>query len=306
MDRFIRDLFPLFRAGFYVMFAFVVLHKSNVGFLDPSVSCAISHFGKLTDRIPWIPTAESLGIERALPLLTLLAEGSIPVLLFFKRTRQLALYVAFGFHYVMAINGFQGFSAFALSIYVPFLSRDLHRQVADAYRVARERFRGDALLNGVLILIALFAVAITLGHATGRTYQMERVGKLWYLAGAPLIFVIYLYLSGRGRPRKTCPSASRPRKAWQWALLFLFAAQSFMPYLGLKTEASFSMFSNLETEEDRWNHLFLPEWLRIGSFQDSLVNVTSVEGMTMLRHWERDYIPELAATSLSMDVIEPR
>ena len=149
-------LLPLFRAGFYVMFAFVLLHKSNTSFLDPSASCAVIHFDAFTDRLPWIPKAESLGIVGALPVLTWLLEGSIPVLLFFKRSRQLALYAAFVFHYMMAINGFQGFSAFALSMYVPFLPRDLHRQVADAYRVARERFRGAALFNVVLIFTTIF------------------------------------------------------------------------------------------------------------------------------------------------------
>jgi len=288
-------LFPLFRAGLYVMFAFVVLHKSNAGFFDSVVSCALDHFGKLTAQLPWIPSAESLRIEAALPLLAWLAEGSIAVLLFFKRSRQLALYLAFGFHYLMAINGYQGFSAFALSMYVPFMPVGLHKQVAAAYHVARARFHGATLLKTVLVLIALFTVAMTLGHATGRTYQMERVGRWWYLAASPLIFFAYAYLFSRRHPSNTWPAASVPGQVWQLALLVLFATQSFMPYLGLKTESSFSMFSNLRTEEGEWNHLFLPEWVKIGGFQDSLVLVTRADGMTLLRPWERDFIPELVA-----------
>jgi hypothetical protein len=52
-----------------------------------------------------------------------------------------------------------------------------------------------------------------------------------------------------------------------------------------------AIFSNLGTEEGRWNHAFLPEALRIAKFQDAPVTVTSVSGMTALDPWERDYLP---------------
>ncbi|MGI8624212.1 MAG: hypothetical protein ACR2NB_12190, partial [Solirubrobacteraceae bacterium] len=45
------------------------------------------------------------------------------------------------------------------------------------------------------------------------------------------------------------------------------------PYLGLKTEATFAMFSNLQTEPGHWNHLLLPERLRIFDAQDDLVRI---------------------------------
>ena len=80
--------------------------------------------------------------------------------------------------------------------------------------------------------------------------------------------------------------------AWQVALLVLFIGHGFAPYLGLKTEAVFSIFSNLQTEEGRWNHLFLPESLRIAGFQNLPVTVNKVDGMTLLRIWERDYLQD--------------
>jgi hypothetical protein len=44
------------------------------------------------------------------------------------------------------------------------------------------------------------------------------------------------------------------------------------PYLGLKTETSFSMFSNLRTEAGEENHLFLPrlDWFEL---QDDVVEI---------------------------------
>jgi hypothetical protein len=46
----------------------------------------------------------------------------------------------------------------------------------------------------------------------------------------------------------------------------------FSPYLGLRTVPAFSMFSNLLTEGQRANHLFVPN-LRLASYQDDLVTI---------------------------------
>ena len=45
------------------------------------------------------------------------------------------------------------------------------------------------------------------------------------------------------------------------------------PYVGLKTETSFAMFSNLRTEGDLGNHLFLSNVPRVAAFQNDLVEL---------------------------------
>jgi hypothetical protein len=47
------------------------------------------------------------------------------------------------------------------------------------------------------------------------------------------------------------------------------------PYLGLKTQNSFAMYSNLQTEGDQWNHLLIPRAVRIFPLQDDLVGIVS-------------------------------
>jgi len=54
-------------------------------------------------------------------------------------------------------------------------------------------------------------------------------------------------------------------------LLILLAA-GLSPYVGLRTEASFSMFSNLRTEGAVNNHLFMPHWHLFG-YEDDLVEI---------------------------------
>ena len=54
----------------------------------------------------------------------------------------------------------------------------------------------------------------------------------------------------------------------------MLVANSLSPYLGLKTESAFTMFSNLQTESGRWNHAFIPEAVRVFPYQDELVRIT--------------------------------
>src|SRR5262249_33196526 len=72
---------------------------------------------------------------------------------------------------------------------------------------------------------------------------------------------------------------SSPTFCAQWRIIYvvpaLVALNGLSPYLGLKTETSFSMFSNLRTEGKQPNHLFMPGWLKLTSLQDDLVEVTA-------------------------------
>jgi hypothetical protein len=52
-------------------------------------------------------------------------------------------------------------------------------------------------------------------------------------------------------------------------LLVLTAAT---PYLGLKSRASLTMFSNVRTEPGHWNHLLVPEQVRLFDWQDGDVH----------------------------------
>jgi len=58
-----------------------------------------------------------------------------------------------------------------------------------------------------------------------------------------------------------------------WIFPGLVALNGFSPYLGLKTETSFSMFSNLRTEGGQNNHLFMPDFTQTTGWQDNLVKV---------------------------------
>src|SRR5262249_9373608 len=63
------------------------------------------------------------------------------------------------------------------------------------------------------------------------------------------------------------------------------------PYLGLKTESSFAMFSNLRTEGGKSNHLLIPNSWQLFDFQKDLVEIESSSD---------SYLNELASKKLAL------
>ena len=78
---------------------------------------------------------------------------------------------------------------------------------------------------------------------------------------------------GPGRGSRIPPHALRLTHRGWLVGPSLIAIVALSPYVGLKTTASLTMYSNLRTEGDRWNHLVLPEAMQVFGFQDDLVTI---------------------------------
>ena len=70
------------------------------------------------------------------------------------------------------------------------------------------------------------------------------------------------------------------------ALLF---ANGLMPYLGLKTETSFAMYSNLRTEGGYSNHWLMPASLQVWDYQRDLVKIHRTSASRIQRLVNRGY-----------------
>ncbi|MGZ3691121.1 MAG: hypothetical protein ACXVAX_06445, partial [Pseudobdellovibrio sp.] len=76
----------------------------------------------------------------------------------------------------------------------------------------------------------------------------------------------------------------------------LFIVGSFN-YIGLSTSGTFSMFSNIKTEGQEWNHLFMPKFLKIFHYQDQIYWVENIskkfEGTTHEHPYSGYGMPEI-------------
>lgn len=268
-------LFSVVRVLVIGLFAFAVLHKLNTGFLDTALSCAVEHYGFLVDTIPLLPASQAPATRTVIIVSALATEALIPGLLLARRTRPWGVALALAFHYVMGINRFHTFSAPALALYVAFLPRGfastldrmllaLRPAVATLVDWARR-----LVLVGMTTMVGVGIISNLSAPGDGNTALL---GKAIFLLLTPLVAVVF-GLTMRAEPHLdgSGTSAESARGVWAASALVVMMVVGMSPYLGLRTQFALSMFSNLRTEPGEWNHLLIPERMRLAPLQDDLV-----------------------------------
>lgn len=285
------DFAPVVRLELLVLYFYAVLHKLNTDFLDPTLSCAAQQYGQIAAQFPLLPTAAWAQYSAIYG--TLLVELAIPVLLVVRRTRLAGVLLATLFHFVLAVNPeavFYDFSSMLFAVYFLYLPHDYWGALRERWvrsgagAGVRARVSGRTLrlaAKGVLALIALAVVAAWLKGAAPRqaatvNAAQEGARLAWVVYGG-LLIAAFLTVA-RGTPLLAAVrglDSLRPRTAVPALVLLLLLLNGLSPYLGLKTDNSFSMFSNLRTEGERWNHAILPPSMKVAGYQDDLVEIVS-------------------------------
>ena len=270
---------PVLRNVVILVYLFAALAKMNDSFLDASVSCAVAMNEDLLD---YAPVELAAGWQEPLAIwATIAIELAIPALLIFGRSRLLGIALGVPFHVVLALAGHVAFSGFAMAFYALFLPLDFPA------RLNRLRARMPALGAAARRIAALGRSplafpALALGWLLCAVVVTERargpfdksVTVLFVLYAAVLGGIVALAVLDR-RPVVARPHAFRLTHP-AWALVpVLVVANALSPYVGLKTQVSFTMYSNLQTEGDQWNHALIPESVRVFDLQDDLVRVVS-------------------------------
>lgn len=286
---------PALRLEVVLLYLWAFFHKLNGGWFDPEVSCAVLLGDVLAGRLG-APSA--IWPREAAIYLGVAAEAAIPLLLLVRRTRMVGVVVAAGFHWLLGIATFFNFSAVMyalLFVFLPARSTDrLGRWLASlrkpALRVASAGGWHRAYVWTFRAFMAV-AVAALLYHASWsvrpgglRFLVPERLKDprsalshgfeaLWWLyGGAMLVFLVLLLVERAPRGKAPGFAIKSPLLAVFPLLVLLNGAA---PYLGLKTETAFSMFSNLRTEASYANHLVLGRGTRLAGYQDDLVFIES-------------------------------
>lgn len=255
------------RALLAIMYFYGIFHKINTDFLDPSVSCAVALY---------MPLADGFGLQNSLTgkylaiWSTFIVEAIAIVSLYWKRWFAVGLLLALMFHFVIPISvysWYMDFSSLVLALYILSVPREVSERFYDncarLFRALRERFGalGQALPFGIVIAGAVTIVAILSlfsrqAHiAPSHAYQSVWV-LMWVVYGGVTMLLLaeaaLSHLPWRGTPG--------PRRAlWIYALPALLFVVCTAPYIGLRTEASIAMFSNLHTEAGISNHLLISE-----------------------------------------------
>ena len=273
---------PFLRLQLVVVYLAAALSKLNSGFLDPATSCAAG----LSARIAWFDPSLLDGAWRVAPAIwgTVLIELALPLLLAVPRTRLAGLVLGAGFHSVLALAGNVPFSALVLAFYVAFLPADTPSRVRAVARLAVWAPLARSRAAFPVAVGAWIAAAVLLDGerelTAGLVGNGTRVGLVLAILAAGAVLVRGLRSGGPPVRERRSLRPRHPVFAVGIAVLLLNCAS---PYLGFKTESSFAMFSNLQTEAGEWNHLLIPEAVRVLPHQDDLVRVLGSSDRALAR-----------------------
>ena len=95
------------------------------------------------------------------------------------------------------------------------------------------------------------------------------IGVWWWQT---LLVVVALWAL-RGLPQESGAQLLRVRSTAARLYILFVIFNCLCPYIGLKDRLALTMHSNLLTAKGYWNHLFLPEGMRVFRYQDNLVTI---------------------------------
>ncbi|NLT70500.1 MAG: HTTM domain-containing protein [Verrucomicrobiaceae bacterium] len=275
---------PILRVALLIMYIWAVIQKLNWDYFDPEVSCAAvlhkeiaAYFG------PLLPTGRWALMTAAVA--SLLFELGIPLLLFFRKTRFIGFAAAIGFHLWLSIHpaaGIFSFTSLILAMLVFFLPLSWGVRLQGLWDgqlrwlgrgdPAKGRKRARALVVGVFFvtLITQGALYLTIERSYEVFHTANRIGFFAFFLWGCWIGACYL-LAG-WKARKDNPAAlNRARWTLAWLGLLPVVLNGAYPWLGGRTQTSFSMYSNLRSEGEG-NHFFLKR-IDLFSLQTDMVDV---------------------------------
>ncbi|MEM7138265.1 MAG: hypothetical protein AAF500_16915 [Myxococcota bacterium] len=262
-DRIAALRLMLLGTGFVVYF-WTFVHKLNTGFLDPTTSCGPVFVESLAGRLG-LPRP-SPGLAPVAVWMVLVSEGAMPLLLMTARGRAAAILLGIGLHYVFGLF-VAGFSLLMWATYFMWLPEDaLDRGVEAIQRVGRrigQRLRSPSFLRevpgwiaelvGVIGVVAAVGGLAVLPTFRGLSPQETLLLPIAVAVGA--LLVSGLVECGF---RVSLPRPPRPGIMVAALVALLVTVNGAVPYLGIRNNLAFSMFSNLRTENGVSNHLLLP------------------------------------------------
>ena len=283
-NQLMDDFGPGAKLIFLVCYSFAAISKYNIHFLFSDLSAAHAlqelQFGGF-------PALEYFVWPPAAPWLALFCETALPICLCIRRLRYVGITIALFFHAALMFSPAVKVFDFTFAVYAMlylFTSGNFDTNLLATLGRLKSRLIGipRRIWSGVLIggSTAIIATSFVTPMGSIPTNFLVHRWQVALIVTLTVIAAFLLAMSTKPTNQKTAVD-SRSNKFWpQWGLPYVFVAFSLLnglcPYLGLKTQGSFTMFSNLQTEAGQWNHLFMPQAIKVfDNYQDNVVTVVA-------------------------------
>ena len=230
-----------------IMYFFGIYHKLNTDFFNPNVSCAVELSRPIASIIGqgdnttlhWIPI-----------YLTFFIETISIIGLIFRRFLKFALAVSIPFHIIIGFTGYafyMDFSTIVLAMYALNINDKTLIRVKDFYerKVRSYRIKKTISLIPIAFSIAfyIYVTIICKGICSYKSFM-----PIFAFYSIP-IYLILLFSKNINQVRW-----EKSKSGLLYLIPLVFFLNGLSPYLGLKTESSLSMYSNLYVEGRTTNH----------------------------------------------------
>ena len=275
------------RPIFLICYGYATLAKYNTHFLGPASSCGTELARIQLQVSPWLGTLVRPQLAGAV---TVVCESFVFLLLLTPRFRRYGILVGLLFHTALVLSPAIAVFDFSITVYTMllfFTPSNFVEVLGERTRELRTTFRN--LRRGIGPVLAIAWLLMLARSCLGQSmYENPALNRwVWLLNMLVASLVIGLScLALFGKTYRT-PVHVLPQLRWHYVIFFLALVNGWCPYMGLKTQGSFTMFSNLRTEGDHWNHLFIPRSVRVfDDFQDDLWQLAQIDD----RRLQRDFV----------------
>lgn len=280
-DMDVYDTFaPMVRLEVIFLYFWAVFHKLNSGFFSPEVSCAteLLRAQRMDGIISGFPQLLYLNAY-----FTIIIELGILLMLCFRRSRNAGVLIGLVFHLVLSYssyNAFFDFTSMVAAVYFLFTTPEFNRSVdqwrkniTTSLKSIFSRYSRIKLIIVCATIAIVFAVIAVLNKIL-HDYTDFHLFFFWTLYGLILVFVLAKFLFVK-KETQGLAQPFAPRSNWLLILPVIVFVNGMSPYLGLKTENSYAMFSNLRTEGGVTNHFLVPVSAQIFDYQKNVVEIVS-------------------------------
>lgn len=278
--EFFETFAPVVRLEVLILYFWAVFHKLNSGFFSPEVSCATEllraqHMGGILSAFPQLLSLNAY--------FTIVIELGILLMLCFRRTRNAGVLIGFLFHLVLSYstyNAFFDFTSMIAAVYFLFTTNGFNTRINqwknNAVAKVTAYFRNYStgrLITVIGVILSVLGIIAVLNKVLHDPKQFH-LYFFWTIYGLVLIFLLAKFLFVKVDSGET-EKPFAVRSAWLLILPAIVFLNGASPYVGLKTENSYAMFSNLRTEGGVSNHFIVPAEVQIFGFQKEMVEIVS-------------------------------
>ena len=279
----ILEDFVALRWSLIIVYFLTGFHKLNSDFLSPYSSCANWYH----DKFIWFLTGNVFRpfpnfVYFLSPILVVFLEIIESIALLFKKTQLIALISFLLFHSYLSLGGFVDFAALAISIMVSFIPNKYINIINDLIQLKFLKWNFDRIQVTILLFIIIgflylieyqYRILPTDNPNLIRFIQGFLFNILFIYILLPFIILAFKYKIITWDIENNFTKNMRINLFS--LLIFLFGFQN---YLGLSTAGTFSMFSNIQTEGGKSNHLILHNNpFEIFPYQKNLVHIIKFE-----------------------------